>query len=78
MIDPLSFVFSLEAHHKIVGISDQECSTVESRLDRLLEPFVQDFVKKDVAYDRGYDAPYTKDNFEFRRLISFQRSPHKR
>ena len=51
MKDPLSVVFSLEAHHKIVGISAQECSTAESRLDRLLEPFVQDFVKEDVAYD---------------------------
>jgi hypothetical protein len=40
LIYPLSVVFLLEAHHKIVSKPDKERSTVQSRSDALLEPLV--------------------------------------
>ena len=35
-------------------------------------------VQGDIGQNRAEYSSYTKDNFEFRRVISFQRSPYKR
>ena len=49
VIDPFRVVLPFKAHHKIVGKPHQERSTTQSRLDRMLKPFVEDFVQEDVT-----------------------------
>jgi hypothetical protein len=60
-------------HDRIVCVSLESDLAVMSR-----DPLIKGVMQKQVGQQRGDDAPYTKDNFEFRRVISFQRSPHKR
>jgi len=77
-IDPLSIFLVLKAHDKVICVSHEESPPFEAHLHFVGKPFVQHFMQVDIAQDWGYNAPYTKGNFEFQRVISFQRSPQKR
>jgi hypothetical protein len=71
-LDPSLFGLgaALTEHHEVVGIAH------EAKADFVQMPVEP--VEDDVGQQRGDDASYTKDNFEFRRVISFQRKRYKR
>jgi hypothetical protein len=60
-------------HDRIVGVPLESDPAVMAR-----DPLIKGVMQKQVGQQRGDYSSYTKDNFEFRRVISFQRSPYKR
>jgi hypothetical protein len=66
--------FQLAANNKIIGPADHKAPPPHARFDLLDEPVIQDIMKEDVAQQRRIYSMNAKDNFEFTRVISYQRS----
>jgi hypothetical protein len=60
----------LTKHDEVVGVAHEAQAEL---FEVPVEP-----VEDDVCQQGGNNASYTKGNFEFQRVISFQRSPQKR
>jgi hypothetical protein len=68
----------LETDNDVVGIPHDDDLTSGVALTPPVCPEVEEVMEVDIGQQRRNDSSYTKDNFEFRRVISFQRSPYKR
>jgi hypothetical protein len=53
--DPSCIALQLEDQHGIVGITGQVSASIQTRLNRIDEPRVEDLVKVDVGENGGYN-----------------------